>query len=623
MRIGNCSGFYGDRVAAAREMVDGGPIDVLTGDYLAELTMLILWKARQKDPSAGYARTFLTQMEQVLGTCLDLGIKIVSNAGGLNPAGLASDLSALAARLGLAPRVAWIEGDDLSGRIDALLAAGHPLAHLDTGQPLAGAGVKPVTASAYLGGWGITEALAAGADVVICPRVTDASLVTGPAAWWHGWRRDDWDALAGALAAGHVIECGPQATGGNYSWLEEITDRRYPGFPIAEVAADGSAVITKHPGTGGLVSPGTVTAQLLYEIAEPAYRNPDVIAHFDTVALAADGADRVRISGTRGSPPPPDLKVALNYLGGYRNTMTLVLTGLDIEEKAAWAEQELMSILGGRDSFAAVDVRLLRFDQPDAPTNEQATAHLRITVKDADPRTVGRAFSGAVMELALGGYAGFHTTTPPTPESAYGVYWPALVPASVVEQIVVRPDGTRQAVPHSVPDSLLAGAATGIPATRSTPPVSLDSSTPLAPSAPPASSVPDGQEPGGGTVRAPLGLVCAARSGDKGGNANVGVWTRDAAAYGWLRGYLTADRLRELIPEAAGLPVHRYELANLNALNFVITGLLGEGVASSARPDPQAKGLGEYLRSRHVDIPAGLAGRHPPGDRRAPGEAAR
>ena len=488
MRIGNCSGFYGDRAAAAREMVDGGPIDVLTGDYLAELTMLILWKARQKDPSAGYARTFLTQLEQVLGSCLDRGIKIVSNAGGLNPAGLASDLSALAARLGLAPRVAWIEGDDLSGRVDGLIAAGHPLVNLDTGQSLADAGVKPVTASAYLGGWGITEALAAGADVVICPRVTDASLVTGPAAWWHGWRRDDWDELAGALVAGHVIECGPQATGGNYSWLEEITDRRYPGFPIAEVAADGSAVITKHPGTGGLVSPGTVTAQLLYEIAEPAYRNPDVIAHFDTVALAASGPDRVRISGTQGGPPPPDLKVALNYLGGYRNTMTLVLTGLDIEAKAAWAEQELFGILGGRDSFAAVDVRLLRFDQPNAPTNEQATAHLRITVKDADPRKVGRAFCGAVMELALGGYAGFHTTTPPTPESAYGVYWPALVPAGVVEQIVVLPDGTRQAVPHSVADPNLAGAAAGIPIAPSTPSASLT------PSTPPASSIPDGPE---------------------------------------------------------------------------------------------------------------------------------
>jgi acyclic terpene utilization AtuA family protein len=578
--IANCSGFYGDRIEAAREMAEGGPIDVLTGDYLAELTMLILWKARQKDPDAGYARTFLTQLEQVLGTCLDRGIKIVANAGGLNPAGLASQIHDLAARLGLAPKVAWVEGDDLSGRLDSLLAAGHPLANTDTGQPLAGAPAKPVTANAYLGGWGITAALAAGADVVVCPRVTDASLVTGPAAWWHGWARDDYDRLAGALVAGHVIECGPQATGGNYSWLDEITDRRYPGFPVAEVAADGSAVITKHPGTGGLVSPGTVTAQLLYEIAEPAYRNPDVTAHFDTVRLAQAGPDRVAITGTRGSPPPPDLKVAINYLGGYRNTMTLVLTGLDIEEKAAWAEQELFGILGGKDSFADVDVRLLRFDRPDAPTNEQATAHLRITVKDPDPRKVGRRFSNATMELALGGYAGFHTTTPPTPESAYGVYWPALIPAGEVEHTVVLPDGTRQVIPGQTKTQLLR-----------TEPVHTS----------PAVVVPSGP-----TIRAPLGRVAAARSGDKGGNANVGVWTRDPAAFGWLRQYLTADRVRQLIPEAAALPVHRYELPNLSALNFVLAGLLGDGVAASARPDPQAKGLGEYLRSRLVDIPAEL-----------------
>ena len=302
-RIGNCSGFYGDRISAALEMVDGGPIDVLTGDYLAELTMLILWKARRKDPSAGYARTFLTQLEQVLGSCLDRGIRIVSNAGGLNPAGLASKIAELAQRLGLAPKVAYLTGDDLVDRLDELRAAGVELANLDTGQPLADTGRKPITANAYLGGWGIAEALGAGADIVVCPRVTDASLVVGPAAWWHGWARDDFDALAGAVAAGRVIECGPQATGGNYSFLSEIVDRRYPGFPIAEVAADGCSVITKHEGTGGLVSVGTVTAQLLYEIAAPAYANPDVVAHFDTLRLSADGPDRVRLSGCTGSAP--------------------------------------------------------------------------------------------------------------------------------------------------------------------------------------------------------------------------------------------------------------------------------------------------------------------------------
>ncbi len=597
VRIANSSGFYGDRASAAREMVEGGPIDVLTGDYLAELTMLILWKARQKDPSAGYARTAAAQLEHVLGTCLDRGIKIVNNAGGLNPAGLAREFAALAERLGLHPGIAYVTGDDLLPRLDTLLSNGAALANLDTGQPLREAAGKPVTANAYLGGWGITEALGAGADIVICPRVTDASLVTGPAAWWHGWGREDFDQLAGAVAAGHVIECGPQATGGNYSFLDEITDRRYPGFPIAEVAADGSSVITKHPGTGGLVSPGTVTAQLLYEIADPGYANPDVVAHFDTITLGQEGPDRVRICGTRGSPPPATAKVAINFLGGYRNTMTMVLTGLDIEEKAAWAEDELFGILGGREQFADVDVRLLRFDRPDAPTNEQATAHLRITVKDPDPRKVGRRFSNATMELALGGYAGFHTTTPPAPESAYGVYWPALVPAAVVPHAVVLPDGTAVPIAPTTPAGAGPASVPPVPASPAAGPAAGDTFRPQAADGP--------------TVAAPLGRICAARSGDKGGNANIGIWARDRAAYPWLRDYLTVGRLRTLVPECAPLGVCRFELPNLNALNFVIAGLLGEGVASSTRPDPQAKGLGEYLRSRSVEIPAALLGGGP------------
>ncbi len=612
VRIANSSGFYGDRGAAAREMVEGGPVDVLTGDYLAELTMLILWKARQKNPAAGYATTVLGQLEPVLGTCLDRGIKIVNNAGGLNPAGLAAELQALAARLGLHPRIAYITGDDLLPRLDELVAGGEPLAHLDTGQPLAAAAGRPVTANAYLGGWGITTALAAGADIVICPRVTDASVVSGPAAWWHGWARDDFDALAGAIVAGHVIECGPQATGGNYSFLAEIRDRRYPGFPIAEVASDGSSMITKHPGTGGLVSPGTVTAQLLYEIAGPAYANPDAIAHFDTVTVTPAGPDRVALSGTRGSPPPATAKVAMNFIGGYRNTMTLVLTGLDIEEKAAWAQDELFGVLGGRDQFAEVDVRLLRFDTPDAPVNEQATAHLRITVKDPDPRAVGRRFSNATMELALGGYAGFHTTTPPTPESEFGVYWPALVPASAVTQVVVLPDGTSVEIGVTAPGPARPAGAPDGGTTADT--VTAGEATGNEPAGDEATSGAAPAGPGPGTVAVPLGRLCGARSGDKGGNANVGFWARDPAAYPWLRSYLTVERLRALLPEAAGLEISRYELPNLNAVNFVITGLLGAGVAASTRPDPQAKGLGEYLRSRSVEAPASLlAPGGPPG----------
>jgi hypothetical protein len=595
LRIANCSGFYGDRRSAPRELLEGGPIDVLTGDYLAELTMLILWRSRGRDPAKGYATSFLGQMEECLGLAVDKGVKVVANAGGLNPAGLAAELRALAERLGLDVGVAHVEGDDLLGRLDDLRAAGEPLAHLDTGVPLAAAGVAPVTANAYLGAWGIVAALEAGADVVVCGRVTDASLVVGPAAWHFGWAADDWDRLAGAVVAGHVLECGTQATGGNYAFLDELPDARPPGFPIAEVAADGSAVVTKHPGTGGLVSVGTVTAQLLYEIAGPAYENPDVVARFDTVRVTDAGPDRVRLSGTRGEPAPERLKVAINYLGGFRNSMSFVLTGLDLEAKAAMAETALFERLGGRDRFQSAESRLVGRPAADPASAEEAVAELRVTVKDPDPAKVGRAFSNAAIELALANYPGCYTTTPPGDATPYGVYWPALVPADLVEQVVVLPDGRRLPVKPPVP-----GTVEPHPP-ASGPPVGERSPSPDR--EPAAVHSPPTHRP---TVRAPLGRVFGARSGDKGGNANVGLWARNDAAYRFLDGFLTVERFRELIPEARGLVVHRYALPNLLALNFVVVGLLGEGVSSSTRIDPQAKGLGEWLRARVVELPVEL-----------------
>jgi hypothetical protein len=548
IRIANISGFYGDRLSAAEEMLAGpDPIDVLTGDYLAELTMLILWKARRKDPSAGYAATFVRQMERTMGTCLDRGVKVVTNAGGLNPHGLAERLHEVAGRLGLSPAIAVVEGDDVLDRF---------------------AGEGAVTANAYLGGFGIARGLAAGADIVVTPRVTDAALVVGPAAWHHGWGPGDLDALAGAVVAGHVIECGPQACGGNYSFAaEEVPDHRYPGFPVAEVEADGSSVITKQPGTGGAVTVGTVTAQLLYEVAEPAYANPDVVARFDTIRLDQEGPDRVRISGVRGDPPPAELKVALNLVGGWRNSMGLVLTGLDVAYKAERAVAMLGDALGGWDSVAEHDIRLVGDE-------------LRITVKDPDREKVGRRFSGAVMELLLASYAGAYATSPPSDASEYGIYRPAFLPATDVEHAVVLPDGTREVIPpaHSV---------LGAPVGALRPPVHRERQW-------------------GATELVPLGVVAGGRSGDKGGDANVGLWTRTDAAFEWLAGELTVARFRELLPEAADLEVRRFELPNLRALNFVVVGILGDGVASSVRPDPQAKALAEVVRAQPVNVPKDL-----------------
>ena len=573
LRIANCSGFYGDRFSALREVVTGGPVDVVTGDYLAELTMLILFRSRAKDPDKGYATTFLRQLEDVLGELGERGTRVVVNAGGLAPAACADAVRALAERLGVPLAVAHVEGDDLLPRVGELTPH---LDHLDTGQPLGDR--TPLTANAYLGAWGIASALEAGAQVVVTGRVTDASLVVGPAASHFGWARDDWDALAGAVVAGHVVECGTQATGGNYSFVwDEVAQPVRPGFPIAEVEADGSCVITKHPGTGGAVTVGTVTAQLLYEIAGPAYAGPDVVTRFDTIALSSDGPDRVRISGARGGPPSGRIKVALNMLGGFRNRMEFVLTGLDVERKAELALAGLRDALPAQP--ASFESRLVRLDKPDAASNEEAAALLRVTVKDPSDGPVGRAFSNAAVELALASYPGFTLTSPPGGATPYGVYWPALVPAEEVEHVVVHADGRREVVPHT-------------PGGR--PPKGVD----LVIDEQPWHDV--------ATTRAPLGTVVGARSGDKGGNANVGFWARTDASAQWLVAWLDEKAFRALLPEADGLRVDIHPLPNLRAVNVVVRGLLGEGVAASTRFDPQAKGLGEYLRSRLVDIPTSL-----------------
>ncbi|MFG1790260.1 acyclic terpene utilization AtuA family protein [Nocardia sp. NPDC049149] len=559
LRVGNCSGFYGDRFGAMREMLEGGHLDVLTGDYLAELTMLILGRDRMKDPSLGYAKTFVKQIEDCLGLALERNVQIVTNAGGLNPAGLAEKLRKVAADLGLDAKIGHVEGDDLVARAGEL-----------------GLGA-PLTANAYLGAWGIAECLNAGADIVVTGRVTDASVIVGPAAAHFGWGRTDYDALAGAVVAGHVIECSTQATGGNFAFFTELADLGRPGFPIAEIRRDGSSVITKHDGTGGAVTVDTVEAQLMYEIQGARYAGPDVTARLDSIRLAADGPDRVLISGVVGEAPPAQLKVSLNTLGGFRNEMEFILTGLDIEAKAALAQRQLESWLPTKP--AELDWTLARLDRPDADTEEQASALLRCVVRDPDPNKVGRAFSNVAVELALASYPGCSFTTLPGNGGPYGVYTPGYVEATEVPHVAVLPDGSRVDVAPSADTLRLA-----------------EVDEPALPE--PLSA--------GETRRAPLGAVALARSGDKGGNANVGVWVRTDAQWRWLVHTLTVARVKELLPEAAALTVTRHVLPNLRAVNFIIEGLLGQGVAYQARFDPQAKGLGEWLRSRHLDIPLEL-----------------
>jgi len=569
LRIGNCSGFYGDRHSAMREMLEGGHLDVLTGDYLAELTMLILGKDTLKDPSLGYARTFVRQLEECLGTALERGVRIVSNAGGLNPAGLADQICEVARGLGLDPAVAYVEGDDVRS-----LA------------PEIGLSDGALTANAYLGGFGIAAALTGGADVVVTGRVTDASLVVGPAAAHHGWRREQYDELAGAVVAGHVLECGAQATGGNFSGFRSIDRSRPLGFPLAEIAADGSCVITKHDGTGGAVTLDTVTAQLLYEIQSTRYLGPDVTVDLTSIELSEAGPDRVAVSGVRGEAPPERLKVCVIELGGYRNSVELLLTGLDVGAKAGWVREQLTAALD--PAPATVVWSPVAQPEPDADTEQAASVVLRCTVQDPSADPVGRSFTAAVVELALASYPGFTMTAPPAPATPYGVVRTEYVERAAVTHTVVHADGRREVVP----DPQVAAAPVDEAAGRRPSPYPHPSDTL--------------------TRRLPLGTFVHARSGDKGGDANLGLWVahdgseRYGARVQWLSKLITPSRVRELVPEAADLDVEVFLLPNLGGVNVLLRGLLGEGVAASTRFDPQAKGLGEWVRSRLVSIEEGL-----------------
>ena len=583
IKIANCSGFYGDKLSAAKDLVDGGPIDVLTGDYLAELTMAILFGQKmQRGEDKGYVGTFLKQINQIAKSCKEKNIKIVSNAGGLNPKSMAIEIEKILKEQSIDMKVAFIDGDDLMPTISNLKKSGEEFKNIDKGKRLDESGYSPLTANAYLGAWGIKEALDKGADIVVCPRVTDAAVVIGPAAWKFNWKRDNYDALAGALAAGHIIECGCQATGGNYAFFKEVESFDNVGYPIAEIYDDGSFYVTKHPDTGGLVSTGTVTAQLLYEINSPAYVNPDVIAHFDTLKIEEVEKDKVYVSGCRGSSPPDKHKVCINLAGGFRNGMEIILTGLDIEDKAKVFTDALFNSVGGRKQFDDVSIQLHRTDKDNPNSSEEAMASLLVSVKSKDQNLVGRLFSAKIIELALANIPGFFAQGGVKSSGPVIIYWPALVDSKHIKE-KVHIDGEEIEV---IPTSQL--ELEEIYYQKE--PIKIKKI-----------KKEDEKE-------IYFGEIYGTRSGDKGGCANLGVWAKNANSFAFLYDFLTVKKLKELLPDLNQYKIERFELANINSLNFYIHDILQDGVSSNNRKDGQAKSLGEYLRSKKIKVPESIIG---------------
>ena len=583
IKIANCSGFYGDKLSAAKDLVDGGPIDVLTGDYLAELTMAILFGQKmQRGEDKGYVGTFLKQINQIAKSCMEKNIKIVSNAGGLNPKSMANEIEKILKQQSINMKVAYIDGDDLMPIIPELSELGEEFKNIDKDIKLNESDYSPLTANAYLGAWGIKEALDKGADIVVCPRVTDAAVVIGPAAWKFNWERDNYDSLAGALAAGHIIECGCQATGGNYAFFKEVKSFDNIGYPIAEIYEDGSFFITKHPNTGGLVSCGTVTAQLLYEINAPAYVNPDVIAHFDTLKIEEVEEDRVYVSGCRGSSPPNKHKVCINLAGGFRNGMEIILTGLDIEAKAKVFTDALFNSVGGKKQFDEVSIQLHRTDKENPITNEEAMASLLVSVKSKDQNLVGRLFSAKIIELALANIPGFFARGGVKPSGPVIVYWPSLVNSRHIKE-KVHIDGKEIEV---IPTSQL----------------ELDEiyyqKEPIK-----IKKIKKEDE-----KQIYFGEIYGTRSGDKGGCANLGVWAKNSDSFAFLHNFLTVKKLKELLPDLNQFKVERFELANINSLNFYIHDILQDGISSNDKKDGQAKSLGEYLRAKKIKVPQSIIG---------------
>ncbi|HXC51947.1 MAG TPA: acyclic terpene utilization AtuA family protein [Candidatus Limnocylindrales bacterium] len=574
--IANASGYWGDEGAAIARQVRGGPIDYLTMDYLAEITMIILARQKAESEQAGYARDFVAYLRPLMREIAEKGITVIANAGGINPGACARALDAAANDAGVKLPVAIVDGDDLQLRLGDLAAAGCKFPHLDTGEPIGERLAKVNSANAYIGARPIAAALAKGARIVVTGRTYDAASVLAPMVHEFGWSWEDYDKLASGLLAGHLIECGAQVTGGNYTRWEEVRSFENFGYPLVECSPDGSFVLTKHPDTGGLVSRRTASEQVLYEIGDPRfYASTDVVADFTSFAMEDEGNDRVRISGVRGRMPTDTLKVSMTYEAGMKAQAIVVVSGPESVRKARRFADIFWSRVKG--SFEETRTEYIGYNacwgESAAPAVVPNEVALRFGCRSFDKKSM-ESFARELAGIALSGPPGIcGAGGRPSPQPAYG-YWPALIPRRLVTQRLFF-DGASEDFPC---DSGPGG------------PIERPEEGPVPEAAP------------GRRVRVPLGKVAHARSGDKGDVCNIGVIALKREFYPELVRELTAERVAQFYKSLARGKVSRYRLDNLGAMNFTMQQALGGGGTLSLQLDNQGKTASQGLLTMEIEV---------------------
>ncbi|ETN41265.1 uncharacterized protein HMPREF1541_03200 [Cyphellophora europaea CBS 101466] len=613
VRIGNASGARGDPAYQMHRQCTLGDIDFITGDYLAEMNLAENAVAMAQGQHGGWEPHAWEGIEMCIDELVGRGIKVVVDGGALNPRGLAEKVWELVKQKGYAERcrVAWVEGDDLLEEVKAGVARGEVVAHLDEGNQeikerlpgnvkdfLAKEGGGPkevVSANAYLGARAIRRGLEEGADVIICGRVADASPVIGAAWYWYGWAEDDWERLAGALVAGHLIECSSYVTGANFCGFDEYDFEKLMidlPFGIVEIERDGTCVVTKHEGTNGIVNVDVVKCQFLYELQGRIYLNSDVTADCQDIKIEAAGKDRVRVSGIKGAPPPPTTKLAIFYKGGYESQMLYNAAGYATAEKYRLLETNLRHQLkskGLHDTFQLLEFQRLGVPEPNPRSQHASTTYLRV-FSQADTAEALYALLKSFQEIGMQHYSGLHLsldtrTAIPRP---YLAFYPGILPQ----------DNLKETVSILSPDRKPRTFEAGHPPTYQS----------LSPRESYETADPQDLASFGPTTRARLGDVVLARSGDKGANINAGFFVRRAAHYPWLQSFLTIPKLQELMGEdwRAEYVIERVEFKELWAVHFVIYGPLGRGVSSCRLLDSLGKGFADYVRDKVVDVPKSI-----------------